>query len=58
MVEVARRKGLDVIEEDIFSFLRDSKTKFDGIFSAHLIEHLGPKETTQFFYLCRKALND
>jgi SAM-dependent methyltransferase len=40
-VAEARNQGQEVIEEDVFSYLRDASAgSVDGIFCAHLVEHL------------------
>ena len=42
MVAHARGKGLNALEGEGTSFLREHPAGFDGIFCAHLIEHLPP----------------
>jgi SAM-dependent methyltransferase len=39
LVAMARRSGAEVIQADVFDYLSGTANEFDGIFSAHLIEH-------------------
>ena len=40
IVEKAKRKGLRVIHSDLLEYLCKTEDKYDGIFCAHLLEHL------------------
>jgi O-antigen chain-terminating methyltransferase len=40
VVEVVRSQGLEVVEQDVFSFLTQVRERYDGIFCSHFIEHL------------------
>jgi len=56
MVAAARKAGLMVELADAFAFLRRSPSSFDGIFSAHLIEHLPYDRAAELLGLCFQAL--
>jgi len=57
MVEVCLKKGLDVKWDDALSYLRSLADGYlDGIFSAHLIEHLTPVDLLEFIRLCSAKL--
>lgn len=56
-VDRCRRRGLtDVLCEDALVYLRSTERQFDGIFAAHLIEHLAPNVAVEFLRLCRERL--
>jgi O-antigen chain-terminating methyltransferase len=40
VVNLVRKQGWAVIEADVFAFLAESRTAYDGVFCSHLIEHL------------------
>lgn len=55
--KAARQRNLDVICQDVFDFLRAAdEASFDGIFSAHLVEHLPYEKVMELFSLSRRAL--
>jgi SAM-dependent methyltransferase len=56
MVAAARDSGLDVAEGDAFAFLRDRPGAFDGIFSAHFVEHLTYEQAAELARLAYRAL--
>lgn len=56
MVRAARQAGHDVQEADVFSFLEGRTGAFDGIFSAHLVEHLTYEQTMGLLRLAFAAL--
>ena len=56
MIRVCRAKGLDVVESDLFSYLRDRREGFDGIFSSNVIEHLSAEDAIRFARLALDAL--
>jgi SAM-dependent methyltransferase len=58
MVSHARSKGLDVIKDDAFAFLKNAKSKYDGIFISHFIEHLDPEQVVELLHLCKSVLSD
>jgi len=58
MVRICRRKKLRVIQKDILRFLLESRQKFDGIFCAHVIEHLPQEQARQLISLCKKSLHE
>jgi 2-polyprenyl-3-methyl-5-hydroxy-6-metoxy-1,4-benzoquinol methylase len=43
----ARAQGLEVIEQDALSYLAGQHEAFDGVFCAHLIEHLAPEDAVR-----------
>jgi len=55
-VELCRQKGFDVYCTDVFPYLPDKKQTLDGIFCAHVIEHIKPTKTPELFHLCYDAL--
>jgi len=59
MLKIAKKKGLKVFHEDIFSFLEKKEDKsLDGIFSAQVIEHLDYKSIDKLIQLIRKKLKE
>jgi len=54
---VARERGLDVACQDVFEYLREvNEESVDGIFSAHLVEHLPYEKVIELFRLSYRAL--
>jgi len=56
MVEDAKGKGLQIIQADVFEYLKTAKSNFDGIFCAHLIEHLSCDRALELLSLCSRAM--
>jgi len=56
MVRAARAAGNQVELGDAFAFLEAHPSTFDGIFSAHFIEHLEPDTAGRLIELCCSAL--
>lgn len=55
-VALARAKGLEVVEEDALAYLAGQREEFDGIFCAHVIEHLVPADAVRLIEGARAAL--
>lgn len=47
-IQLAKSLGLDVLEQDMFLFLREHVSDFDLVFSSHVIEHLNKKEIIDY----------
>lgn len=56
MVQVCLRKGLSVVESDLFAYLAGCPEQFDGIFSSNVIEHLSTSDVIRFVKLAYSAL--
>jgi len=56
MVTVCQEKGLDVVNADLFDYLREQKEQFDGLFSSNVIEHLTIQDALRFFEMAFAAL--
>ena len=56
MAAECRRKGLECVETDALTFLRETTLPIDGICCGHLIEHLPPKAAMELISLCYRAL--
>ena len=56
MIDTCVRKGLEVVQVDVFEYLPACKGRFDGIFSSNVIEHLSAAEATRFVGLAFDAL--
>jgi len=56
MVKAARTAAYEVAEADVFDYLRGRENAFDGVFSAHFIEHLPSERVVELFGLCGRAL--
>lgn len=56
MVKDVKGKGLPVIQADVFEYLKTTKSKFDGIFCAHLIEHLSFDRALELLSLCSEVM--
>ena len=55
-VELARRFGLQVVEEDVMAFMENNREKFHLVFVNHLLEHLSKKEVLDLLELVFHAL--
>lgn len=56
-VEYCRSKGLEVIQTDVFSHLRDLPAEsLGGIFCAHVIEHMQPTDAIEFLRHSHRVL--
>ncbi len=55
-IERARQKGLLVRQADVETFVTETGERFDGIFMAHLIEHLSPDKVETFLRRCHEIL--
>ena len=54
---MCREKGLDAQAGDLFAHLRElPEESLDGIFCAHLIEHLPPARVPEMIRLCATRL--
>jgi SAM-dependent methyltransferase len=56
MVVAAREAGHDVALGDAFEYLRDRPETYDGIFSAHFVEHLPYERAAELVGLAWRAL--
>jgi SAM-dependent methyltransferase len=56
MVSEVTRKGLQAVASDAVPYLTAHPGEFDGIFAAHLIEHMGPEDVQALVRLAAKAL--
>lgn len=55
-IEQAKRKGLDVRQADAVTFVTETAEQYDGVFMAHLIEHLSLENVEPFLRQCHKIL--
>lgn len=55
-IERAKQKALDVRLQDADVFVRETHERFDGVFMAHLIEHLSPEKVEAFLRRCYEIL--
>jgi len=55
-VAAARARGIDVVQEDALTFLARSPRAFEGIFCAHVIEHLPTDAAVRLIEHMRDAL--
>src|SRR5262249_7798136 len=58
MVELVQSKGLEAIRADGLDYLRDNPGEFDGVFAAHLIEHMAPDPLVELVKAASAALRD
>ena len=58
MIRTCEEKGLEVACRDVLIFLKETERKFDGIFCAHLIEHLPHDRVIELLSLCSRALEE
>lgn len=57
MVEICKKKGLNVFKVDIFEFLENLNIdEVDGVFCSQVVEHFSFKEVQFIFYLLGKTL--
>lgn len=56
MVSEVNRKGLQAVTTEAVPYLEANPAEFDGIFAAHLIEHMGPEAVQALVRLAAKAL--
>ncbi len=56
-VRVCRENGLEAHCVDVFSFLGESRRKFDGIMCSHVFEHLEAEEVIALTRLASETLN-
>jgi 2-polyprenyl-3-methyl-5-hydroxy-6-metoxy-1,4-benzoquinol methylase len=56
MVQICRKRGVDVVHADLFEYLPQQKGQFDGIFCSNLIEHLTIEQAFQFVQMAFEAL--
>lgn len=55
--EAVRARGLDVVCQDVLDYMEQVEPdSIDGIFSAHLVEHLNYRQALKILELCRPAL--
>ncbi len=57
MVAAVKEKGLDARVGDVHDFLREHPDEFDGIFAAHLIEHLRSEQFVDLAQMAVRALH-
>jgi len=54
----AQARGLDVVCADVFAYLQSlPEASVDGIFCAHLVEHLPYEQVLELFRLCYRVLS-
>lgn len=58
MVNKARERGLNVIQADIFDFMRESNDRYDVIIARHLIEHLQKNEIITLLDMIHRSLKE
>ena len=56
MVSEVTRKGLQAVTTEAVPYLQAHPAEFDGVFAAHLIEHLGPEAVQGLVREAAKAL--
>jgi len=57
MHEAARARGIPVVGDDVFNYLRNvAAESVDGFFSSHLVEHLHYEQVLELIELCYRAL--
>jgi SAM-dependent methyltransferase len=57
MVLYCREKGLDVIREDVYTYLESlADGSLGGLFAAQLVEHLEPSRIIELVNLCQRKL--
>ncbi len=57
-VAACRAKKLDAVQADALDFLRRTKRTYDGVFCAHLVEHVPPDRAIALFREVRRVLAD
>lgn len=58
MVELVQSKGLEAVQADGLGYLREHPREFDGVFAAHLIEHMEPDPLLELVKAAGAALRD
>ena len=58
MVEYCLSNGLDVVKDDIISYLKKNSEMFDCIIISQVIEHLNFEQLINLIELCKANLND
>jgi SAM-dependent methyltransferase len=56
MIEAVRAKGLNAQRGEVHDFLKKHADQFDGIFAAHLIEHMPSEQFVELTRLAARAL--
>ncbi len=56
MVEVCKKKGLEVYCQDPIEHLSGARNRYGGILCSHVIEHMGPDVVLRFLELCYHSL--
>jgi SAM-dependent methyltransferase len=56
MIAAVREKGLNAQQAEVHEFLKKHPDEFDGVFAAHLIEHLRPEQFAELARLAVRAL--
>lgn len=56
MVELVRSKGLEAVHAEGLGYLRQHVSEFEGVFAAHLIEHLAPDPLLELLKAAAAAL--
>lgn len=56
VVQKALSRGLKVIQEDIFHFLKNVKDSYDGVFCSHFLEHLDFERVKELIELISERL--
>jgi len=51
-----KERGLEVVREDAFDFLRENQSKFDGVLASHIIEHFPATKGLELIELICDAL--
>lgn len=51
-----QERGLDVRHSDALAFINSTEERFDGVFMAHVIEHLRPEDVEGLFHRCHQIL--
>ena len=52
----ARARGLEVVQDDGIAYLERSPAAFDGVFCAHVIEHLQPEAAVRLITAAHRAI--
>ncbi len=56
MIAAVTEKGLHAEQAEVHEFLNQHPNEFDGVFAAHLIEHLRPQDFIELTKLAARAL--
>lgn len=57
MGDHVRDRGFKFQQQDLFQYLESTPDRFDGIFAAHVLEHLSPEQVIRFLESCKRVLN-